>query len=859
MTSPLASLSRRPLRAYLLWLILATLVPGVVGASLLFVHQYQKGRAQFERNTLQTARALAYTVDSKLLQAKAIAQTLSTLDALNDADFARAHHQAREALLLAGGGMTAVVRTPAGQQLLNTGVPFGTALPVEHTAHLDKVVATGQPSVSGAFIGKLLLVPTVSVDVPVRVKGKIEYILSVGLRPAYFADMLAPGSLPEGSRAGVIAPDGTIFVRHSPTPSSDVAHITAPLQQAMSNRHEGIVSTTARDGEPMLVFFARSSVSGWHVAIGVPRSQLSQALLEPLAALILGITILFGIGLWLAWQIGGRLARSIHALRAPAEALGKGARLPSITPVYVREVGDVADAIGSAAQLLHERALALETKELELRDVHRLARFGTWHLDLSTGLFKTSASVAYIFGRTLPPFEELRGAILKEESWLMAKQYVERMQREGGTVRLQFDAMHIDGRQLCIDVRAESVYDGQGQVRSLRGTLQDVTDRVKAEQALRQADQRKNEFLAMLAHELRNPLAPIASGAQLLSRDGLDPERARQICAIIVRQTRHMAGLVDDLLDVSRVTRGRVVLARECLDMHQIVGEALEQVQHMLQQKQHQLDTDFDIVPAWVIGDHKRLVQVISNLLHNAIKFTDACGRIRVILEVSEQTIRVRISDSGIGMTADELEQAFEMFVQGERTPDRAQGGLGIGLALVRSLVELHGGCVWVHSEGPGLGSTFTVSLPRSAAPHPHGTQHGSDANAPRRLKVLIVDDNADAGEVLAMSLIAAGHEVVVECDSRTALAHAPQFAPDVCLLDIGLPEMDGHALARHLRALPATREALLVAITGYDQIRDREASRQAGFDHHLAKPIDLEKLGQILEEYAAQAVPLDA
>lgn len=857
MTSPLALPARRPLRAYLLWLILATLLPGVVGASLLFVHQYQKSRAQFERNTMQTVRALVYHVDSRLLQAQTIAQTLSTLTALTSRDFARAHDQATRALKLAGGGMTMVLRDRSGQQLINTAAPYGTPLPREHTQHIANVFASAQPAISDVFIGQLVKAPTVSVDVPVVVGEQVEYVLSIGLRPTYFVDILAPSSLPEGARAGVIAPDGTVFARTTRPSEAGTQRVNESLQRAFKNAREGIVEAPSRQGERLLVFFARSAVSGWHVAVGVPRAQLNQALIEPITVLLLGITSLFGIGLWLAWRIGGRLSHSVHALRAPAEALGRGAAPAPITDgVYVSEVADVAAALRSAATLLHERAAALAAKESELRDVHRLARFGTWNLALDTGLFDTSDSVPHIFGRPILPFDQMRGIVLTEESWLLAAGQVSRLRDEGGITHIQLEAIHALGHRIWIDVRAEAVHNADGQVTSLRGTIQDVTDRFKAELALRQADQRKNEFLAMLAHELRNPLAPIASGAQMLSRDGLDAQRTREISAIIARQARHMAGLVDDLLDVSRVTRGMVVLSRECVDMRDIIQEALEQVQQMLHRKQQQLDMAHAGAPVWVMGDRKRLVQVVGNLLHNAIKFTGTHGHITVSMQADAQSVRIEVMDNGIGMLPDELDRAFEMFVQGERTPERAQGGLGIGLALVRSLVELHGGAVWVDSGGPGRGCTFTVSLPCCPPPGHERELQAATNTPPRRLKVLVVDDNADAGEVLAMNLVAFGHDVVVEREPWSALARAPQYAPDVCLLDIGLPGMDGHALARRLRTLPVTRDVLLVAVTGYGQEQDRAASAQAGFDHHLVKPIDMHQLRRLLDEYAATLQP---
>ncbi|MGF6275589.1 signal transduction histidine kinase/ActR/RegA family two-component response regulator [Massilia sp. UYP11] len=843
-------MTRRPLRAYLLWLVLATLLPGVVGASLLFIDQYRKSRAQYERNTMQTVRALVHTVDSKLLQAQAIAQTLSTLDALQSADFARAHRQARKALRLAGPGMGAVLRDRSGQQIFNTSLPYGAGLPVGRAQQLESVFASGKPSISNAFTSAVGKRPTVSVNVPVLVDGRIAYVLSVGVQPDYFDDMLSPKAVADGARASVIDAAGTIFARNLSPELFVGKRVTDPLYRAILSAPEGIVPSVSQEGTTLLTFYSRSRATGWHVAIGVPRANLNEAMFEPLAALLTGITLLFAIGLWLAWQIGGRLASAVQGLTAPAVALGKGEDPPRFAHAYVKETAEVAEAIGAASRLLGERAQALAVKEAELRDAHRMARFGTWHLTLATGAIETSESVTYISGRALPPFAQQRGTLLPEDSWDRLDALLRELERDGGNGRLQMQVLHADGHRIWIDLHCEAVLDADGRVTALRGTIQDVTDRVNAEEGLREADRRKNEFLAMLAHELRNPLAPIASGAQLLGRDGLDPARTRQISGIIARQARHMAGLVDDLLDVSRVTRGLVALSKVRIDVNEVVLEALEQVGEPLRQKRHHLETALLPAPAWVMGDRKRLVQVVGNLLHNAVKFTAAGGRIAVALELDETTLRIVVADNGIGMLPHELERAFEMFVQGERTPDRTQGGLGIGLALVRSLVLLHGGSVAVQSAGQGQGSTFTVTLPRCAGRNAGAPGAGPGAarvEAARALRVLVVDDNVDAAQVLALYVGAAGHEVALEHDPFAALARAEAFAPDACLLDIGLPGMDGLELARRLRAQPASAGALLVAVTGYGQAEDREASRRAGFDHHLVKPLDMAELERIL------------
>ena len=842
------TIARRPLRAYLLWLVLATLLPGVVGASLIFADQYRKGRVQVERKTMQTVRALANNVDNRLSKAQAIGQTLTILAALEERDFARVHRQAREALDLAGGGMNMVLRERSGQQLVNTTVEWGTPLPVNPSVWLDKVFASGAPSVSGVFKGRVSGRSTVSVDVPVIEDGAVRYVLSIGLRPDYFGGILSPHSVPEGATATIFDPSGIIFNRNMRPERSIGTRVTAPLFAGINRAQEGVIDSRTQEGVPVLTHFSRLP-NGWGVAIGLPRASLRAELTDQLALMATGMVVLFAIGLCLAWLIGGRLARSVQALTEPALALGRGARPAASSEFHVKETADVANAMHAAADLLDQRSLQLAAKESALSEAHMLARFGTWHWTLGSDEIEVSDSVPHIFGRSVPPFAQQRGTILPEESWEQVRRLSGELTRSGGSGALQLQALHANGDPIWLEYRCESVHGQNGAVLALRGTMQDVTDRVRAEEALRQADQRKNEFLAMLAHELRNPLAPIASGAQLLGHGSLELARIQHISGIIARQARHMAGLVDDLLDVSRVTRGLVVLATEPVDLNAVVRDAAEQVQALVRDKGHALELNVLPEPAKVLGDRKRLVQVAGNLLHNAAKFTSQGGRIAVALRLDGADVVLEVRDNGIGMQPAELERAFDMFVQGERTPDRSLGGLGIGLALVRSLVELHGGSVGVDSAGPGLGSVFTVRLPRLVDDAPAlvpSVVAGPDAGA-AGLKVMVVDDNVDAAQILSMYVAAQGHAVRTEFGPAQALALAPDFAPDVCLLDIGLPGMDGYELARRLRALPATRTAMLVAVSGYGQEQDRADSAAAGFDHHLVKPVDMAALEEIL------------
>ena len=409
-----------------------------------------------------------------------------------------------------------------------------------------------------------------------------------------------------------------------------------------------------------------------------------------------------------------------------------------------------------------------------------------------------------------------------------------------------------------IDFVYQPIRDAGGAVSGIFVEGSDVTARKLVEDELRAANRQKDQFLAMLAHELRNPLAPIMTAAQLLKLGRLDAGSVANASEIIVRQAEHMKDLVNDLLDVSRVTRGLVTLEKEELDLNVIVSAAVEQVRPLIDARRHALTLQLSGQPAHVTGDRTRLVQVISNILNNAAKYTAPGGRIVLAVTVEHGCATVAVRDNGVGVAPEVLPYIFDLFIQAERTPDRSQGGLGIGLALVKSLVALHGGSVHARSEGLGQGSEFSICLPAVArAPaEAHDADAANDASVVPdngNLRVLVVDDNADAAQMLAALLEVQGHAVSVEYDGRGALARARSEHPDVLLLDIGLPDMDGYELARRLRAQPENARATLVALTGYGQNQDRAEARQAGFDHYLVKPADLNEVNDVLAQAEAR------
>jgi PAS domain S-box-containing protein len=380
--------------------------------------------------------------------------------------------------------------------------------------------------------------------------------------------------------------------------------------------------------------------------------------------------------------------------------------------------------------------------------------------------------------------------------------------------------------------------DEEGQVRGVVLALSDITERVQAEVALREADRRKDEFLATLAHELRNPLAPIMNAVQLLGADGATRANAR---AIIDRQVRHMARLVDDLLDVSRITLGRINLRRERVSVVQVVSHAVEASRPLIESSGHIFNVQLPAESLVVDADLTRLAQALLNLLNNAAKYTPAGGRIDLAVAQVGSEVLIAVTDTGVGIPESMLPRIFEMFAQVDRNLARAQGGLGIGLTLAGKLVSMHGGTLEAHSAGLGRGSRFEIRIPlvagAAAAPAQIAPAH---PELPQARRVLVVDDNIDAAESLSLLLQADGHHTELAHDGLAAVEATARFAPDIVLLDIGLPGLNGYEAAKRMRQLNGSRpRPTLVALTGWGQQQDRERAAQAGFDLHLTKPVD--------------------
>jgi PAS domain S-box-containing protein len=410
---------------------------------------------------------------------------------------------------------------------------------------------------------------------------------------------------------------------------------------------------------------------------------------------------------------------------------------------------------------------------------------------------------------------------------------------------LEVERKRKDGSRIEVSVTISPVRDRRGHIIGASKTARDITARkrweaqlLRSEEALQEADRRKDEFLATLAHELRNPLAPISSGLHIL-RSASDRGQRMIALEIMERQVNQMVRLVDDLLDVARITTGKVEIRHEPIDVADAITDAIETSQPLFGERHEHLTIVPPPQPVFVSGDRTRLAQVFSNLLNNSEKYSEPGQPITITLGREGNQAVIRITDTGIGIHPDMLPRVFDMFRQADRTGGRSRGGLGIGLSLVKRIVELHGGTVTAHSQGLGLGSEFTVRMPaievQQTAVTPALVANGATA----KRRILVVDDNADAAESLAALLTIGGHETRMAHDGPEALQQAERFHPDVVFLDIGMPTLDGHETAKLIRRQPWGKEMVLVALTGWGQSEDRRRSKDAGFNHHLVKPAD--------------------
>ena len=413
------------------------------------------------------------------------------------------------------------------------------------------------------------------------------------------------------------------------------------------------------------------------------------------------------------------------------------------------------------------------------------------------------------------------------------------------------EIVRADGTVLYVQNDVEPLYDAAGNVCGCVSVCVDMTERRRVEDMLRESDRRKDEFLATLSHELRNPLAPIRNALEVMRRASGDARLTESALSIMERQFHQLVRLTDDLLDVSRITRNRMELRPQTIDIRAVLQSAIESTQPMMDLAGHQVQIVMPEAPLWVHADFTRLAQAFGNLLNNAAKYTDRGGSITVAARAEGADSVVTITDSGVGLAADQLPHIFDMFVQLKQLPEQTRGGLGIGLTLARRLVELHGGQLLASSAGPGQGTTLTVTLPKAVGATQKPMPSAGDLVPVVACRILVAEDIPDAAEMMRVMLECMCHAVRVARDGVEAVALAEEFQPQMALLDIGMPRMDGYEAARRIRQALGT-DVILVAVTGWGQEEDKRRAREAGFDHHLTKPTEPEALERLVAAIGA-------
>jgi PAS domain S-box-containing protein len=502
--------------------------------------------------------------------------------------------------------------------------------------------------------------------------------------------------------------------------------------------------------------------------------------------------------------------------------------------------------------------LALAKSEESLQLALEVARAGSWDWDVRTDRVIWSRGhyeiLGYRVGEVTPSYAAWAERVHPEDRPRIENE-IRRTMAERRDYMADFRVIWPDGSLRWMYARARYEYGDDGTCRRMVGVLADVTERKEAELALQQADRRKDEFLAMLAHELRNPLAPIRNAAHILGELQLDEPRITWARDTIERHVSHMTRLIDDLVDLSLIVQGKIGLKRRRLELATLIERALESTRPLLQAREQKCDVTLPDEPVWLEGDPTRLVQVLINLLDNAAKYSPAGGRIAIASGLSGRDVWIRVKDRGIGIPEHLLPHVFELFRQGERSLDRTGGGMGIGLTMVQRLVGLHGGRVEAESAGAGQGATFTLHFPLSAPPATEEMAAAPDS-APRQASVLVVDDDAAVADSAALLLEIKGHRVHVAHSGAAAIDLAREFRPRVALVDIGMQEMDGYETAAHLRQLPGGRGMCLIAVTGYGDKQTRLRSQEAGFDYHLVKPVKPAELCALINDIVAEQPP---
>jgi PAS domain S-box-containing protein len=858
------------LRSRLIFLVLATMAPLLIFAAAMVARLAHEERATFERGVTERTRALLTALDAELGSSVTVLEALATWEHFDGNDLGSFYEDATRVLNSQPTWITIRLAFPTGEQLIDLLYPFGARLPaVAEAPSFEQVLRTRKPTV-----GQLSQEPSVnqrafSVRVPVIRHGDVKYVLTAIVDPQGVSALLVSQRLPATWIGAVLDGNGR-FVARTLEPERTMGQLASEsLRAAVHRAPEGWSHGRTIEGSDVYTPYNRSEVSGWTVAIDIPAPAVEATFRSSLLYVAFFGLALVALGIAIAWFLSGRTAESIGSLAVMAQDLGLGGRpaanaamTKGYIPSGVAEIEAVRDTLFTANRLITEHSEERDKVEAQLRAVsERLemaqaaGNIGSFEKDLVTDEIRWSVSQEKLYGLEPGSFagtHEDWARRVHPDDIAHVEHAVDRAAQTLKPMMIEFRIIRPDGTVRWVASQAQAFGGDSESGARILGVNIDITERKRAEEALREADRRKDEFLAMLGHELRNPLGIISTSAQLLRRKGPRDATLTELREMILRQAEHMARMLDDLLDISRITRGQISLKKESCDFTEIVRQMTTDHRGAFEESGLRLIAHLPDQPLRVLGDPTRLAEVVGNLLYNANKFTDHGGTVTVRLsEEAGSDAVLSVADTGIGMESQMLGQVFDPFIQADRSIDRSRGGLGLGLALVKGLVELHGGEVRAQSEGLGRGSEFIIRLPlhqQSALPQAEPVEVVERRVS--RCRILIVEDNLIAARTMQMYLETVGHRVEVANTGPAGIETARQFHPQIVLCDIGLPGFDGYAVARNLRRQSELNGMCLIAISGYGQDDDQRRAREAGFDLHLSKPVDMESIDAIVEKF---------
>ena len=848
----------RSLNRHVLLVVLSALAPLLAVAVVLAWLLVEREREGTERELQVGAQRLAQALDAELQRSFAALHALSRSDALRRNDLKSFYDEAGDVRAALGLWDNLMLLSPSAEHLFNLMRPYGTRLPpVPQPGGTLEAARTMKPYVSNALRGRVETDWLMYIAYPVVFGGEVKYVIGVTMNYRYWTRWLAERTLADRT-AAIIDRDHVILARTRDAERLAGQPVQPWYREVLAASPSGLVRGRGVLESDVVAAFHRSELSGWHVNVFTSGAIMDAPMLRTAAYVSIGVLLALAIAVALALTRVAVLTSGIRALREALEALKGARRLPPLTST-VAEVQAAMDAAHATAEELATRAERLERdmaarreaearlreSEEKFRTISHAAPAIVWVTD-DRGIVFINQRWTELTGQTL---EQAQGqgwtAAVHPDDSKRLRPYRERCRRTGEPYEGEIRYRSTSGEYRWHAFRALPSGAG-GALDQWFGVSVDIHEGREARQALKEADRRKDEFLATLAHELRNPLAPIRNALHLLQQRPAEDPTVRAAQDILGRQVTHMVRLIDDLLDVSRITQGKLELRRQPVELSRVIEQALETSRpHIAQQLTVALPSE----PVRLDADPVRLAQVLSNLLNNAAKFTPKSGRIDVSAQVEGGAIVIRVRDSGMGIAPAQLPNLFRIFSQAESALERSNGGLGIGLSLARSLVELHDGTIEARSEGAGKGAEFIVRLPVLALPDPAAlppqAPRAAYAGAVRR--VLVVDDVKDNVDSLAALLRGDGNVVETAADGLEAVEKAESFKPDLILLDLGLPNLNGFEACQLIRRKPWGRGIVIVALTGWGQDEDRQRTLGAGFDAHLVKPVHYDALRELL------------